>query len=117
MKVVNIAKYGSVAAAEKQGVVYCGGDSILNSGYADTQEGLDQYRQWLYTELEDGNERIIEAIEALSPKSLLGCWCGTQFCHCYVIADAYKAWMADIIATENNRELIEEALCLSTSHV
>jgi hypothetical protein len=98
MKVVNVRRRRSNAP----GIVYCGRrtyngwrKSPLYNPYRLDKDGnraqvIAKYRAYLLREIEKGNRAILDALDALTEDSVLGCWCKPLACHCDVIVEVWR---------------------------
>lgn len=96
-----VGDYATLTATVR-GFVYCGRSfkdypgSPLGNQFKASDNGLEtcleQYRRWLWAQVEKGGETL-KALQEITEASVLGCWCydttspgATLRCHCDVIA-------------------------------
>jgi len=99
MKIINVAGL----PANAPGVVYCGRrtrigwpQSPLHNPFALVKDGtreqvIAKFRTYLMERIEDGDRKILDALDVLTEDSVLGCWCKPAACHCDVIAEVWRS--------------------------
>ena len=96
VKVVNLRDFGGRRKAEAAGVIYVGRPTPLGNPFSllkfSRQNSIDRYRRWLYERLTIGDEKVIEALESLTDKSVIGCFCKPLACHGDIIVKAWTWW-------------------------
>jgi hypothetical protein len=59
---------------------------------AGRDEAIQSFRQWLWEQPTTGNRAIRSALQAITPDTVLICWCAPLDCHAEVIARA-ATWL------------------------
>jgi hypothetical protein len=57
----------------------------------DREVCIAKFRAYLMERIEAGDRKILDALDALTRNSVLGCWCKPLPCHCDVIAESWAA--------------------------
>jgi hypothetical protein len=107
-KVVNFKRYGSVAALDQafgKRWLYIGranraagfaqsplANPFRASHYGGRGRTLPHYRNWLWGRILSGDERIINALRAITEDTVLVCYCKPGPCHGDVVRAA-AAWL------------------------
>ncbi len=106
MKIINVTGMKPNAP----GVIYCGRNTrngwrasplhnpfSLPRSASETERAacIDAFRVYFLKEIEGGNRPILEALNALTEDSVLGCWCKPKACHCDVIAEVWAKRIAE----------------------
>ncbi len=98
MKIINVRGMKPNAP----GVIYCGRrthngwcQSVLHNPFiqgkdSTREEIIAKYRDYLRQRIKAGDAAILAALDALTPDSVLGCWCKPEACHCDVIVEVWK---------------------------
>lgn len=55
-------------------------------------DAIDEYRQWLWDAMREGNHHVLTALRAIQPETALVCWCHPAPCHAEIIANAAQ-WL------------------------
>jgi hypothetical protein len=99
--VVNVYTYGGRKAAEAAGVIYIGRPSPLGNPFshqegtlaqyrvATREEAISRYEEWLWQQIEAGNQAVLRALRDIREDTVLGCFCVPRRCHGDVIV---KVW-------------------------
>ncbi len=53
---------------------------------------LPHYRKWLWQQIQDGNEEVLEALRQINKDTVLVCWCKPGPCHGDVVIKAAE-WL------------------------
>jgi hypothetical protein len=53
---------------------------------------LEKYRSWLWEMVKKEDQRVLAALRAVQPDTILVCWCAPKPCHAEVIARAAQ-WL------------------------
>ena len=56
------------------------------------EEVIGMYREWLWSQIQAKNPRVMEALDSLTEESILVCWCHPKPCHGEVVIRAWE-WL------------------------
>jgi hypothetical protein len=71
--------------------VYIGRPSIFGNPFIIGTDGTRREVLKLFREYAKNNEELLEALDALPPDSVLGCYCKPLPCHGDILIELYKA--------------------------
>lgn len=113
MKIDNVGNYRSINEfILKTGGIYCGRPSVLGNPFPmrkveDRDEVIEQYRKWLWEQIQTKNKEVMDKLNQMNKDTVLGCWCSPKRCHLEVIIKAWN-WLnkenASITYVEDTNE-------------
>ena len=53
-------------------------------------KAVSAYRHWILQEIENGNNDVIKALDAIKEDSILVCWCKPERCHGDIIVEIWR---------------------------